>query len=170
MSIHCFTVPALHPEPAQSEANAFLAQARVLSVHRHFVADGAASFWAFCIDVADGPGKLPDSLRASGQRPGGSQTIDYKQVLSPEDFAVFAGLRDLRKTIAQREGVPVYAVFTNDQLAAVVQSRVMTKTQLAAIEGVGPSRVEKYAADLLAWLEAHRAADAGALVNREARP
>ncbi len=172
MSIHCFQVPTLQPEPGQSELNAFVAQSRVLSLHREFVADGASSFWAFCVDVADGPGPLPDKLRSSHNRAGGSQrdAVDYKLVLSPEDFVTFAGLRDLRKTIAQREGGPVYGVFTNAQLAALVQGRVATKAQMASVEGVGPARVEKYATEVLAWLEAHRAADAGDATNHARRP
>lgn len=40
-SIHCFAIPALHPEPAQSELNLFLAQERVLALRREFIADGA---------------------------------------------------------------------------------------------------------------------------------
>ena len=28
MSLHCFTIPALQPEPAQSELNAFLASGK----------------------------------------------------------------------------------------------------------------------------------------------
>jgi hypothetical protein len=168
MTLHCFTIPALQPEPAQSELNAFLAQARVVAVHRHFVADGAASFWALCIDVASGPGRLPDALRAAGARaaqPGAApasasaSTVDYKQVLSPADFAVFAGLRELRKTIAQREGVPVYAVFTNEQLASMVQQRVASKAGLGAVDGVGAARVARYGDEFAAWLAARWAAD-----------
>jgi hypothetical protein len=32
MSLHCFYIPARHPEPAQSELNAFLSSHRVLAV------------------------------------------------------------------------------------------------------------------------------------------
>ena len=46
--------------------------------------------------------------------------MDYKEILKSEDFAVFARLRDLRKEIAQAEAVPVYTVFTNEQLAQLV--------------------------------------------------
>ena len=70
--------------------------------------------------------------------------IDYREVLAEQEFAVFAKLRALRKTLAEREGLPAYALFTNDQLAAMVQQRATSTTALAAIEGVGKARVEKF--------------------------
>ena len=42
---------------------------------------------------------------------------DYKQVLKPEEFEVFSRLREWRKGVAEKEGVPVYVVFSNEQLA-----------------------------------------------------
>lgn len=70
MSIHCFTVRAVQPEPAQTELNEFLASQRVVSLRREFVSDGADSFWAFCLKVAEGPGPLPGALRANLQSAG----------------------------------------------------------------------------------------------------
>ena len=43
--------------------------------------------------------------------------IDYKEVLSAPEFERFARLRLLRKELAEKEGVPAYAIFTNEQLA-----------------------------------------------------
>jgi hypothetical protein len=36
--------------------------------------------------------------------------VDYKEVLKPEEFEVFSRLRDWRRSVAEKEGVPVYAV------------------------------------------------------------
>jgi len=46
--------------------------------------------------------------------------------------------------------VPVYQVFTNAQLAEIVQKKVSSKTALADIGGVGEARIEKYAEPMLA--------------------
>jgi superfamily II DNA helicase RecQ len=158
MSLHCFAIPALRPEPAQGELNAFLAGARVLSLQRELVADGASSFWAICVEVADGPGPLPQALRAAdGRRSGGP--IDYKQILSPEEFDLFAALRDWRKQAAQSEGLPLYSVFSNEQLAEIARRRVDSKAALAAIEGIGAARVAKYGEAVLRCVA--RTGDAG---------
>jgi hypothetical protein len=51
VSLHCFYIPARTPEPAQSELNVFLAGHRVLAVQREWLADGAHSGWAFCVEM-----------------------------------------------------------------------------------------------------------------------
>jgi superfamily II DNA helicase RecQ len=53
-------------------------------------------------------------------------------------------LRTLRKTLADQEGVPAYALFTKEQLADMVRRPVLSLEGLAGIDGVGQARVEKY--------------------------
>ena len=47
--------------------------------------------------------------------------VDYREILRDAEFAVFPKLRALCKALAERDGVPPHAVFTNEQLAAIVQ-------------------------------------------------
>jgi superfamily II DNA helicase RecQ len=156
MELHFFAIPALAPRPAQDELNRFVAAHRIASVERRFVDAGAESYWAVCLTVASGPGPLPDRLTASRGR--GAGKVDYREVLSTADFAVYARLRALRKEHAARDGVPVYAVFTNEQLAAIVRERVDTLEALGRIDGVGPARIERYGAAFLEALAAARGA------------
>lgn len=146
MELHFFVVPALDPAPAQAELNAFIASHRVTQVDRQLVQAGPGAYWALCISVASGPGPLPAALKADATRSG---KVDYKQVLSVADFGVYADLRALRKRLAEESGVPLYAVFSNEQLAAMVQQRVSTEEQLGAIDGVGAARVQRYGAVML---------------------
>ncbi|MDZ7811636.1 MAG: HRDC domain-containing protein [Ideonella sp.] len=154
MSLHCFFVPARAPELAQSELNAFLAAQRVLAVQREWLADGAHSGWAFCVETVAGPGPLPAALKAGGGGSRRSPEVDYKRVLSPADFARYAHLRDWRKQAAQAEGVPLYALFSNEQLAAIVTQGVASLAALGQVDGVGAARVAKYGAALLLALQA----------------
>jgi superfamily II DNA helicase RecQ len=80
--------------------------------------------------------------------------VDYREVLNPEQFEVFSKLRELRKQIAEKESIPVYAVFTNEQLAAMVQTQADSKTKLKAIEGVGDARIDKYGEEFLRGITA----------------
>ncbi len=109
--------------------------------------DGANSVWAICVSYL---GDANRQLAAGAKRP----KVDYREVLSEADFAVFAKLRNLRKELAEREGIPAYALFTNEQLAEMVQRRVGSLTAMKEIEGVGDSRIEKYGAQFLALLKA----------------
>ena len=147
MQLRVFTI-AVHDEGgALDELNSFLRAHRILSVDRHFVQDGANSIWAVCVSYI---GDANRPLAAGAKRP----KVDYREVLSEADFAVFAKLRNLRKELAEREGIPAYALFTNEQLAEMVQRRVGSLNAMKEIEGVGDARIEKYGAQFLALLKA----------------
>ena len=121
MAFRFFTVPIQNAEQAEAELNGFLRSHKVLSVDRRWVEQGSTSFWTLCIDYIDG------QAASSGADRGSRSKVDYKEVLSPAEFTVFAKLRDVRKEIAQAEAVPVYTIFTNEQLAQMVQARAATK-------------------------------------------
>jgi superfamily II DNA helicase RecQ len=80
--------------------------------------------------------------------------VDYKEVLNEADFALFCTLRDVRKALSEKEAVPAYSIFTNEQLAAMVTQKAVTAASLETIPGVGAARVEKYGAAFLAVLAA----------------
>ena len=150
MAYRFFTIPIRSAEAAQAELNGFLRGHRVLSVERRWVDQGESSFWAFCVDYLESSGApAPPSKDRDGPP---RNKVDYRERLSPVDFAVFARLRDLRKEIAQTEAVPVYTVFTNEQLAQMVQTRATTKAALETIAGVGDARIEKYGPRVLELL------------------
>ena len=163
MQQHFFAVPALHPEAAQEEVNAFCAAHRVVAVERQFVAAGLDSYWAVCVVVVLGAGPLPEAVKVTGRRsgarnqPGATARVDYRAVLSAVDFTLFAALRAWRKTTAEQEGVPIYAVLTNEQLAEIARRRVSSPAALGEIDGIGVSRIERYGAGVAAVVQAQPA-------------
>jgi superfamily II DNA helicase RecQ len=140
-----FVIPIRELEAVEAEVNRFLRSVRVVHLQREFVPQGDNSFWSLAVEyLADG---------ASGPRR--RARIDYKEVLSPEAFGIFATLREWRKAKAAREAVPVYTIFTNEQLAEIAKKQATTKTGLQAIDGIGEARVKKYG-DEVARLVADR--------------
>ncbi len=69
-------------------------------------------------------------------------TKEYK--LEPEEMKLFRHLRNLRKVIADDEGVPPYVVFPDSSLQAMAQQRPQTEEQFAKIPGVGSRKLEMY--------------------------
>jgi len=149
MQLSFFSIPALDGTGEAEALNRFLASHRVLSIDSQLVPDGQSSFWA--VRVHHEPAKLAKLPSKKGR-------IDYKEVLSPEDFSIYSALRELRKQVAEREAVPVYQVFSNEQLAALVTGRPTTRTALLEIEGVGVARADRYGAEFLEALGALPAA------------
>jgi superfamily II DNA helicase RecQ len=144
-----FTLSISQAVEEEASLNLFLRQNRVLTVHREFVQDKHNSHWSLLVEYLSDNG---DSLQTQGKEAGKSR-IDYKEVLSPQDFAVFVKLRDWRKQQAEQSAVPVYTIFTNQQLANMVTLSVTSKTRLRDIDGVGDARLGKYADVILPILQ-----------------
>ena len=81
--------------------------------------------------------------------------VDYREILSPTEFARYARLRALRKRLAEAEGTPVYAIFSNEQLAEMARLEKPTKAALGRIEGIGEKRLAQFAEPFLKELNAH---------------
>ncbi len=108
MQFRIFQYPL--PCPTEPEdLNGFLAGHRIASVSHHLVENGGTPVVVFVVQVASGPAV------SSAPR----DRVDYRQVLDTDQFALFSRLRDARKKLAEAEGLPVYAVFSNAQLAAM---------------------------------------------------
>lgn len=148
MRFHFTTVPLHDSAGAESELNAFLAAHRVLSVDRQLVVDGPRSVWALCVAYTERPATEGQGAGArSVGKPG--PKIDYRELLPPAEFERYARLRATRKALAEAEGVPAYAVFTNEQLAEIVRRAPATVADLRSIEGVSDVRIGKYGEAML---------------------
>jgi superfamily II DNA helicase RecQ len=140
-----FTIPVSNPEDAEAELNRFLAAHRILNVESNFVSNTDNSYWALCVRY---------TTEQPGPQVGKRAKLDYKELLSEDEFSLFVKLRELRKRIADEEAVPPYALFNNEQLAEMVRGGVTTRSDLEKIAGVGPARIEKYAEPFLSLLRA----------------
>jgi superfamily II DNA helicase RecQ len=153
MAYKFITVPVHDPRAGEEELNAFLRSHRVLAVERKWIESGPNSCWVFCVDYLESSGGEPSGNRTGLVMTGGRARIDYREVLKPEDFAVFVRLRQWRQELAKTEAVPVYTIFTNEQLAKMAQLRASTRADLESIAGVGDARIEKYGARVLEVLK-----------------
>jgi superfamily II DNA helicase RecQ len=134
-------IQAKNPEEGTEELNRFLRGHRVVTIEKKLLNDDGMAFWTACVEYLDGPART-----APGRH---EPKIDYKDILDDIEFPVFARLRVLRKQIATREAIPAYAVFTNEQLAQIVKSKACSRADFARIEGIGDSKIEKYAEEFI---------------------
>lgn len=129
--------------------NQFLISHRVVQVHKEFVNSGSQVGWHFLIEYlihGNNNGAVNESRQVRNR-------IDYREKLSPEEFAVFDRLRTLRKEVAEQHGVPVYAVFTNEQLADMVALKPVTLGELKKVAGIGEGKAAQYGAVFTGFFE-----------------
>jgi ATP-dependent DNA helicase RecQ len=66
------------------------------------------------------------------------------RALSDDEEGLFVRLRELRKELAERQRVPAYIVFSDKVLLEMVVRRPATDSELLAVPGVGPAKLERY--------------------------
>jgi superfamily II DNA helicase RecQ len=155
MPFKFFVVPVPDGDRAEQELNDFLRRQRILSVEKRWVEQDATVFWHFCVSYSDQIVAALDERASEPSRPplANRVRVDYKHILSPEDFAVFDRLRRKRKEISEKEAVPIDAVCNNEQRANMVRQRATSKSALEKIAGIGDARVEKYGERMLEILK-----------------
>lgn len=136
-----FTVRLITGET--KELNAFLKSHKILNVKEYFVDNGTDSFISFRVEYID-KSEIDKSSKTK---------VDYKDILSKDDFSVYSDLRDIRKDLAEENGLPVYSIFTNEQLANIVKTKPKTKEKLKSISGIGESKIEKYSVRIITYFD-----------------
>jgi len=123
-----FNISIPDSEGGLERMNKFLSGVRIISTQKELVTTGGFSYWSFVIEYF-----RENTTGYDGRK----NKIDYKEALSEQGFAVYSTLHDIRKKIADTEGVPVYTILTNEQLAEIVRRKITSKNALSEIQGVG---------------------------------
>ena len=140
MQYRVFAIPATGSPELEDELNLFLRSHKIIAVQKGIETIDGTTRWCFCVEYMDGA--LTSQSGRGGRR--GGERIDYKEVLKEADFALFALLREVRRQLAATEAIPVYAVCTNEHLAAMATKRPKSLAQLKEIEGLGEAKAGKY--------------------------
>lgn len=118
--------------------NTFLRSVRILEIKKEFVKSDNGVYWAICITY------LPVQQVSSSLTGGMKGRIDYKSILTEAEFLRFSQLRKIRKKLADEDGVPAFAVFTDAELAEMSKVENLTISDLKKITGIGSKKIQKY--------------------------
>lgn len=136
-----FIIPKGGNSQNLDDLNSFLRKHKIISVAKEFFQqDGSWSILVEYLEVDDNPRYLQN---------GKSGKVDYKQILSEEEFAVFSKLRDWRKKVAGEKNIPPYVIFTDKQMAEIITSKTKSKSDLQKINGIGKEKSDQYGTDVL---------------------
>jgi len=131
-----FFVSPFGEKSVTDELNTFLRSHRIVNVEKRLIDGERGTGWLFLVEYGNEGSKNISNTS--------TQRIDYREVLNQVEYALYDKLRNLRKEIAEKSSIPVYAVFTNEQLAGMVKKPPKTSKDLLLIAGVGESRVKQY--------------------------
>ncbi|MBL4770781.1 MAG: HRDC domain-containing protein [Planctomycetes bacterium] len=138
---------------AMEELNVFLRTHRVLSVDKVAVMDQGRHYWSVYVEYLARKSALGGGATSGSSVVSNRPRVDYREELTKPEFERFSLLRDLRKLVAAREAVPVYALFTNAQLADFARKVPQSKAALGKVDGVGDAKMDKYGDEFLTLLK-----------------
>ena len=69
---------------------------------------------------------------------------------------LFDALREARRTLAAEAGVPAYVIFHDSTLREIAAARPTSLAELAQVNGVGRTKLERYGGAMLAAVESAR--------------
>ncbi|HWG60911.1 MAG TPA: DNA helicase RecQ [Streptosporangiaceae bacterium] len=91
----------------------------------------------------------PERAARAGKATRAAKALAAAVDLPPEATAVFERLRAWRGAAAKAQGVPAYVIFHDATLRQIASDRPGSLDQLAAVNGVGDSKLAKYGQQIL---------------------
>jgi superfamily II DNA helicase RecQ len=136
MQIKLFTIPIDDNGRFLNEMNAFLRSHKILEIQNQFSSNENGAHWCFCVKYIENA--IYSNLEQKGK-------VDYRTVLDEPTFQKFSKLREIRKQVAVEEGVPAFAIFTDEELAGLAKLPEITPKTMITVKGIGEKKVERYA-------------------------
>lgn len=127
LKVFQYAIPA--PEEL-NELNHYLNTNRVTAMTHHVVSNSGGATLVVVVETANSSSTEKSKLGPAKKTAESSNRIDYRDVLSDSDFQIFRRLREIRKQRAQDDGIEVFNIFNNAQLAEMVTERVTTEATL----------------------------------------
>ncbi len=131
-----FSEPSSH-----AELNNFLKSHRIINVEKRLIDGERGTGWVFLVEYSDNAG-----TKASYTM---SAKIDWRDVLTPSQFAVYDLLRKKRKEIGEKTKIPLYGILSNEQLALMAQNSPKTKEEFLKIKGVNDQKFKQFGEQFL---------------------
>jgi len=139
-----FWVSAQNSSNIENDLNNFLSSVDVIKVQKEFVNNGSDSHFCILVEYI-----RSQNTKSSFNNTVSKKKIDYREILSPDDFSLYDKIRSWRKMVAQKEAVQLYTVLTNEQMAKISQDKIKTLNGLSKIEGLGDTRIKKYGNEII---------------------
>ena len=142
MQIKIITIPVLGGEAMNEELNTLLRSKKILQVERHLSESSQGLLWCFCVMYLDGSEAPAD---------GRAERVDYREILDEESFQRYTVLRNVRKKIAEEDGLKVFQVLTNREMAELAKLEELTAEALKKVPGIGDKKLERFGERLIKY-------------------
>lgn len=138
MQIKVFDILSVSDSKEIETVNKFIRGHKIIDIDRQFyVSSDNLPHWSLFITYISSQNEANILSDKKGK-------VDYKEILSEEEFNKFTKLRVIRKQLAENDAIPAYAVFSDAELAQISQLPTLELSYIKKITGIGDKRAEKY--------------------------
>ena len=117
-----------------NELNTFLLDKKVRSYRVEFFIHAGRPYWSVFIEYEEIEDRSVEKL---------TQALDERQKL------VFERLKDWRKSKGKELGMPVYVIFSNNQLVELAKKLPQTYEAMKSINGIGDKKVKSFGKEVM---------------------
>ncbi len=117
-----------------NELNTFLLDKKVRSYRVEFFIHAGMPYWSVFLEYEEVEDKSVEKL---------TQALDERQKL------VFERLKDWRKSKGKELGMPVYVIFSNNQLVELAKKLPQTYEAMKSINGIGDKKVKSFGKEVM---------------------
>lgn len=148
MLIKIFTLPfSARQGGFDDEAvRGFMSDKEIVSIRDHFFSENGAHYWSIMLCYKPAPALSGSIKPISKTKP---KKDDYRHLLTDESMPLFNYLREWRNERAKQMGKPPYIICNNKELAQIASMRPTQLNQLAAIEGIGQTKIKEFGNEIL---------------------
>ncbi|MEA3451119.1 MAG: HRDC domain-containing protein, partial [Bacteroidota bacterium] len=142
MQIKIFIISIIDCVDEEENLNKFLSSHKIVNVKQEFVSNEQGDYLIFIVRyMAHNSGEKSSRYKKPKK--------DYREILEPSVYAAFTLLRECRKEISFEEGLPVYSIFLNDELAKIADLKEINFSEAKKIKGIGEKKAKDYLEKLL---------------------
>lgn len=140
MQFKSFIIPADGNNEAEEKLNLFLRSHIIICVKSEF--SEIKNYWSFLVEYMDKEHNTATS----------NKKVDYINLCTKEEFAIFTKIREWRKKLAAENNFPPYVILTDQQIYEIIKRKISSKNKLGEIQGIGNEKIEKYGDSIISLL------------------
>ncbi len=127
----------------------FLQDKTLLEIRDHFFTHDQRPYLVLVVLYRGG---TATASKANTEKNRENRDDSWRELLQEANYPVFDSLREWRAEQAKKEGVPLYIICTNRQLAEIAQQAPQSLSALNSIKGFGKAKLEKYGQSIMTIL------------------
>jgi superfamily II DNA helicase RecQ len=144
LQIKFFSVPVGYESDVEQDMNQFLRHHKIVNIRKEFVCQSDQICWCYAVEYLSDSQKDDTSANDKKKKKDDKPKIDYAEVLSPDDFAIYAKMRTWRKELADKKGEYAFTILTNAQMAQIAEKKIHTLQDLEKVSGIGEQKINQY--------------------------